>query len=35
VLVYPPKGEAIVMPPVMSNPEKVLEALNKAGRVTP
>jgi len=35
VLVYPPKGEAIVMPPVMSNPEKVLEALDKAGTVQP
>ena len=30
VLVYPPKGEAIVLPPVMSGPEKVLEALGKA-----
>tara|TARA_Y100000588_G_scaffold178393_1_gene192337 strand:- start:487 stop:2634 length:2148 start_codon:yes stop_codon:yes gene_type:complete len=30
VLVYPPQGEAIVLPPVMSSPEKVLEALDKA-----
>ena len=30
VLVYPPEGEAIVLPPVMSGPEKVLEALGKA-----
>jgi thiol:disulfide interchange protein DsbD len=35
VLVYPPKGEAIVLPPVMSGPEKVLEALDKAGKVSP
>ena len=27
VLVYPPEGEAIVLPPVMNGPEKVLEAL--------
>ena len=33
VLVYPPQGEAIVLPPVMHSPGKVLEALEKA--VTP
>jgi thiol:disulfide interchange protein DsbD len=32
VLVYPPKGGAIVLPPVMSSPGKVLEALEKAAR---
>jgi thiol:disulfide interchange protein DsbD len=32
VLVYPPKGEAIILPPVMSSPGKVLDALEKAGR---
>jgi len=32
VLVYPVSGEPIVLPPVMSSPEKVLEALDKAGR---
>jgi len=35
VLVYPPKGEAILLPPVMRSPEKVLDALDKAGKVTP
>ncbi|MDE2679815.1 MAG: protein-disulfide reductase DsbD family protein [Verrucomicrobiota bacterium] len=35
VLVYPPEGEAIVLPPVMNGPEKVLEALDKAGNVSP
>ena len=35
VLVYPPKGEAIILPPVMRNPEKVLEALEKASNVSP
>jgi thiol:disulfide interchange protein DsbD len=35
VLVYPPEGEAIVLPPVMSGPEKVLEALDKAGKLSP
>ena len=35
VLVYPPKGEAIVMPPVMNGPGKVLEALDKAGSLAP
>ena len=35
VLVYPSEGEAIVLPPVMSGPEKVLEALDKAGKVSP
>ena len=35
VLVYPPEGEAIVLPPVMNGPEKVLEALEKAGNVSP
>ena len=33
VLVYPPQGEAIVLPPVMHSPGKVLEALEKT--VTP
>ena len=32
VLVYPPKGEPIILPPLMSSPGKVLEALDKAGR---
>ena len=32
ILVYPPKGDAIVLPPVMSSPGKVLEALGKAAR---
>jgi len=32
VVVYPPEGEAIVLPPVMSSPGKVLDALEKAGR---
>ena len=35
VLVYPPVGEAIVLPPVMSSPGKVLEALEKAARIEP
>ena len=35
VLVYPPEGEAIVLPPVMNGPEKVLEALGEAGKVSP
>ena len=35
VLVYPPEGEAIILPPVMSGPEKVLEALDKAGKLSP
>ena len=35
VLVYAPKGEAILLPPVMSSPEKVLDALDKAGRLVP
>ena len=35
VLVYPPVGEAIVLPPVMSSPGKVLEALEKAARTGP
>ena len=35
VLVYPSEGEAIVLPPVMSGPEKVLEALDKVGKVSP
>jgi thiol:disulfide interchange protein DsbD len=35
VLVYPPVGEAIVLPPVMSSPGKVLEALEKAARAGP
>ena len=35
VLVYPPVGEAIVLPPVMSSPGKVLEALEKAARTEP
>ena len=35
VLVYPPEGEAIVLPPVMSSPGKVLEALEKAARSDP
>jgi thiol:disulfide interchange protein DsbD len=30
VLVYPPLGEAIILPPVMSSPRKVLDALDKA-----
>jgi thiol:disulfide interchange protein DsbD len=30
VLVYPPEGEAIILPPVMSSPGKVLDALDKA-----
>jgi len=30
VLVYPPKGEAMVLPPLMHSPGKVLEALDKA-----
>ena len=32
VLVYPPEGEAIMLPPLMSSPGKVLEALEKAAR---
>ena len=35
VLVYPPTGDPIVLPPVMKDPEKVLEALEKAGTVSP
>jgi thiol:disulfide interchange protein DsbD len=35
VLVYPPEGEAIVLPPVMSSPGKVLEALETAARIDP
>ena len=34
ILVYPPEGDAIILPPVMSSPEKVLEALEKAARPT-
>ena len=30
VLVYPPKGNPIILPPVMNSPEKILEALDKA-----
>jgi len=35
VLVYPPEGEAIILPPVMNGPEKVLDALDKAGNASP
>ncbi len=35
VLVYPPTGDPIVLPPVMKDPEKVLEALEKAGSSAP
>ena len=35
VLVYPPKGDPIVLPPVMKDSEKVLEALEKAGSSAP